>query len=402
LKKREKKVSEKPVSKQTYALTLEPLTGVHIGTGEVLTPLDYKVIDARDKNGAERKIYVRFSTDSVLSRLIAAGGAGLGEFERAIEAGNTAELRCFFHRNCTPDDFVYASDVTKGFVAQYNRNLQKDPLENAAQVFQMYRPAGSKKPVIPGSSLKGAIRTALLNKRLADLPDGEYQRLHDNTNLQDRRADESLQKRLLNYRDPKDDPLRCVAVGDCPFPVKDTQLVGLMKNVSVSKSGDEIFSIEKLQIQAEILRGRLLGGKAKGDFSLTLDLELPNQIVRGERLIQNAVSMEEIVTACNGFYLSAFEDEYKTFYQNALEGAEIAGQLRKALGEVRGQKDRFVLRLGRWSQVESMTYTGDFRRPKTPPRGDRSGSWGGTRTVFDYDGRYAPLGWCLATINIIN
>jgi len=388
--------------KQTYTLTLEPLTGVHIGTGEVLTPLDYKVADHVGKDPLPRLMYLKFSSERILQRLIGEG-RDLRAFEEASERGNMQVLRSFFQDHCTVmSDVDYPCDSTKGFLAQYGGNLKKDPLENAAQVFQMYRPAGSKKPVISGSSLKGAIRTALLNKRLADLPDGEYQRLHDNTNLQDRRADESLQKRLLNYRDPKDDPLRCVAVGDCPFPVKDTQLVGLMKNISVDRTGEDIFPIEKLQIQAEILRGRLLGGKAKGDFSLTLDLELPNQIVRGERQIQKPVSLEEIVTACNGFYLSAFEEEYEKFYQNALEGAEIPGQLRKALGEVRGQKDRFVLRLGRWSQVESMTYTGDFRRPKTPPRGDRSGSWGGTRTVFDYDGRYAPLGWCLATINIIN
>jgi len=382
--------------KQVYTLTLEPLTGVHIGTGEVLTPLDYVITDHVGKDPLPRTMYIKFSSERILQRLLDER-KDLSAFEEASEKGNTRALMTFFQRHCAAmSDVDYPCDITKGFLTQYNRNLQKDPLENAAQVFQMYRPAGSKKPVIPGSSLKGAIRTALLNKSLADLPDGEYKGLHAE---RDKLRDGGIQKRLLRYQDAKDDPLRCVAVEDCAFPVKDTQLVGLMKNVSVSKSGDEIFPIEKLQIQAEILRGGLLGGKASGEFSIALDTDLQRQSVPEKWQMRKAISMEEIVTACNEFYIAAFEDEYEKFYQNALEGAEIAAQLRKNLEGARGRVDRFVLRVGRWSQVEFMTYDDEnFRQPKTPPRGGRPGGWGGTRTVFDYDGRYAPLGWCVATV----
>lgn len=76
-------------------------------------------------------------------------------------------------------------------------------------------------PVIPGSSLKGSIRTAILNAAL------------DETYMRDKlpRDDRRLQQELLDYKDAKQDPFHAVQIGDCKFLAKGTQLVGLVKNV---------------------------------------------------------------------------------------------------------------------------------------------------------------------------
>ena len=59
----------------------------------------------------------------------------------------------------------------------------------------------------------------------------------------------------------------------------------------------------------------------------------------------------------------------------------------------------FVIRVGRWSQVEFVTFGSDFRSPKTSPgKGGKPKGWGGTRTLFDYNGQYLPMGWCKCTI----
>ena len=51
--------------KERYKLTIEPLTPVHIGTGKILTPLEYMVV----KNQQKEFCYTRFSSDSILKRI---------------------------------------------------------------------------------------------------------------------------------------------------------------------------------------------------------------------------------------------------------------------------------------------------------------------------------------------
>ena len=51
--------------KKIYTIEIEPLTGVHIGTGEKLTPIDYAVKPINRKD-----MYLKFSSDKILDRLI--------------------------------------------------------------------------------------------------------------------------------------------------------------------------------------------------------------------------------------------------------------------------------------------------------------------------------------------
>jgi CRISPR-associated protein Csm5 len=108
--------------------------------------------------------------------------------------------------------------------------------------------------------------------------------------------------------------------------------------------------------------------------------------------------MEEIVEACNSFYRDEFNSEYEKFYKNIVDGTTgIIEELRKKLEAASQEKNQFVLRLGRWSQVEFVTHDENFRKPDTK-RHDRDMGWGNTRTVFSYKGQFVPMGWCVMTI----
>jgi CRISPR-associated protein Csm5 len=383
------------MAKQSYTLSVKPLTGIHIGAGEELTPLDYQLVKSSLKAGAERVVksmYWKYSSNTILRRLIAEKKE-LAAFERAGVNGNMGELQSFFQDNCTVDDIDYLCDVTKEFEQLYQHNRSKDPLDNAARVLQMYRPGGSMRPVIPGSSIKGAIRTALLNLRLDDLDDAAYKDMARETD------DKKLQKKLLRYNDEKNDPFRCIAIGDSAFPAKDTQLVGLLKNVFCDKNGESLFSLDKLQIQAESIRGELLGGAAAAGTSITIDTDLQGASFPGQPPSRiTTVSMENIVEACNCFYWNEFDDEYKKFYRNIVDGTtDRVETLKKKLEAASKEKNQFILRLGRWSQVEFVTLDENFRKPDTKRKGKDMG-WGNTRTVFSYNGQFVPMGWCIMTL----
>lgn len=390
--------------KKIYTIEIEPLTGVHIGTGEKLTPIDYTVVALKNK----KEMYLKFSSDKILDRLISEG-SDLSAFYTASDNRNMKALRDFFHTNLTKSsDIDYPCDVTAGFSQAYTRNKNKDPLENAAEVLQMYRPVGSKQPVIPGSSLKGAIRTAVLNQILSNLSNAAYDTEYDNLhgNLTD--AEKALQKTLLMSSNEKNDPFRTVLIEDTVFEPKNTQLVGLLKNIS--SSNDELIPLQ-LQLQAEILRGTLIGGSAKAYTHLIIDEGLQRASIAENKGKKNqafrfnkAISMGDIAKACNYFFMREFKNEYGAFYGDSDDRIAIIKKLKDELDKIDARKDTvsnaagyFMIRVGRWSQVEFVTLEEKFRRPKVPMKGGKSRESGTTRTVFDYDGEYVPLGWCKCT-----
>jgi|GEM_PF-780134 CRISPR-associated RAMP protein, csm5 family len=390
--------------KKIYTIEIEPLTGVHIGTGEKLTPIDYTVVALKNK----KEMYLKFSSDKILDRLISEG-SDLSAFYTASDNRNMKALRGFFHTHLTKSgDIDYPCDVTAGFLQAYTRNKNKDPLENAAEVLQMYRPAGSKQPVIPGSSLKGAIRTAVLNQILSNLSNAAYDTEYDNLhgNLTD--AEKALQKTLLMSSNEKNDPFRTVLIEDTVFEPKNTQLVGLLKNISASN--DELIPLQ-LQLQAEVLRGTLIGGSAKAYTHLIIDEGLQRASIAENKGKKNqafrfnkAISMGDIAKACNYFFMREFKNEYGAFYGDSDDRIAIIKKLKDELDKIDARKDTvsnaagcFMIRVGRWSQVEFVTLEKNFRQPKVPTKGGKSRESGTTRTVFDYDGEYVPLGWCKCT-----
>lgn len=393
------------MAKKIYQLEIEPITGVHIGTGETLTQLDYVV-----KKINSKEIYLKFSSDEILSKLISENN-NLDEFNDATKQNNIRKVIQFFHDKVSNEVIEYPCDVTKDFLKNYKSksSSNNDPLENALEVLQMYRPAGKKTPVIPGSSLKGAIRTAILDDALSTLcSDKKYfdSRSADfEKNKKDKWYEQKMQKEILEYKDPKNDPFRTLRIGDAFFKIKDTQLVGRLENISIANMPTG------MQIQAEIIKGYLIDGKAKAETTIIIDedLQKAEAPLKDDKFrfgikTSKMISMKEIAGACNHYFSTNFEDEYKTFYEkNKYEdNIEIITKLKNELETASKQENTFILRVGRWSQVEFLTFQPAFRNPETPKkRNNGNESYGTTRTVFNYDDKYVPLGWCKCKFTLL-
>lgn len=374
------------MAKEHYKLSVEPITCVHIGNGEQLSPLDYKV--SPSKQG--RDVFVNFSTDSILKR-IATDPQKFAEFDRLSFGGDMKDLAKFFHENSKNEDIKYICHCTNEFVENYKRNKDKDPLQNGSFVEQMYRNNGKGVPIIPGSSLKGAVRTAVLNAEFED---------YDNQQALHNEKDQIIQKKLLEYSDAKNDPFRILQFGDCIFSGKGTQIVGMLKNIKTDRNG-EVVEDNTSQIQAEAIKGYLMNGSSEacltGEARFIFDRDLENS-----KVFSKKITIQDIINDCNKFYFDEFIKEYDKFYKNtACSECDRITYLRKELKSIANNsqnENEFIIRVGRWSQVEFVTFCEGFRSPQT--RKDRNGRplpYGKTRTVFNNDGLYLPFGWCKCT-----
>ena len=387
--------------------TLTPITCVHIGTGEILTPLDYKIA-AMTENG--EKLYWKFSSDRILLRL-SDDEQAMASFEHIGNDGNMKELQDFFHDNCTcTDDVDYFCEITEGFSKTYEENHNKDANENAEKVFQMYhtkeRNEKRQVPVIPGSSLKGSIRTALLNKYLSNVSDqADYQDIKMKIKYDKRPGnnENKLQQHLLGQTDArntaKSDPLRAISIPDCPFMVGG--LVGKLENVFFGKQTKNLIPTG-IPIQAEVIKGKLLGGNAISEISIAIDDRLQETPFPSKRYNEppkqiKKIDFKDIRESCNYFYWREFDKEYAKFFKDVSDRTkEFLDELKKSLEQVKNTNGQFIIRVGRWSQVEFVTFEENFRRPKV--KEDRDGKpvgYGDTRTLFEIDGKYLPMGWCV-------
>lgn len=391
------------MAKKIYKLTVEPLTCVHIGSGNKLTLLDYTVCRA----SANRNLYAKFSSDKILHR-IATDAQKVSAFERASGSGNMKMLHSFFQNNVNVnEDAEYLCDVTSEFSALYTRNKEKDPYDNAAVVEQMYRPGDSAKPVIPGSSLKGAVRTAVLNNLMGNLSDKDYDGFRDELencrkDSEKRKLEGNIQKKLLGKSDAKNDPFRAVEIADCCFKAKGTQIVGLLKTVSTNSHSGELFVSNTMQVQAEAIKGSLMGPCGIGESIMRINEGLQlSEDRNGKNAVSKALSISDIACSCNYFYWREFEKEYNKFYKDSVENCDLIVKLKGELDSCRKNKNQFIIRVGHWSQVEFVTFEENFRSPKTRMIRGKALPYGTTRTLFNYDGQYLPLGWCKCSIEEI-
>ena len=173
--------------KECYKIKIEPLTAVHIGTGERLLPIDY-VLKAPENS--ERKNYVKFSSERIIDSILKSGSPKQKqELQRVSDENNINSLASFFQKYFYLG-IDYDSRITNGFLNLYSQKIKSGLFENSLAVNQMLHHGA--KPYIPGSSIKGAVRTAILNKALSDLQIDEYnvlQEMADNVKNKDFKKD---------------------------------------------------------------------------------------------------------------------------------------------------------------------------------------------------------------------
>lgn len=359
--------------KELHKIELIPLTGVHVGTGNEINPFQYMI---RPNVNGKPAMY-RFSIENLLHNL---EKGKRGELLNLIEDNDLIALRKFFERNLDTRSILYSIPVTKSTEQQYREKINS--IKNQLIISEMYRSNGEYfLPVIPGSSIKGAIRTALLDSqtkiiknKLINYKNSDFLRKHKFR----------FEKEVLGYKDIRDDPLRTLIIRDCTIQGKSSQLISEVSLYRKRRDGD--YDFPGLKMVVELIRGSFLGGDAKGVTELLIDRDLSE--LKHHKI---RISVENIIKTCNSFYTNLFELEWERFYLRADGLPEVRNSinsLARYIRKIDGNPGEFLIRLGRYSQVEGVTVT-EFRHPLNK-RG-----YGRTRTLATTDSGFFPLGWII-------
>lgn len=391
--------------KKIYKIKIEPLTAVHIGTGEKLLPLDYTLATPK---GSENKRYVKFNSDKIISTILESEDESLiQKLQETSESNDIDKLGKFFQEYFYKG-IEYDAKTTSEFAKLFSAKKSDGLRSNALEVEQMLHTGNV--PYIPGSSVKGAVRTAILNNiLLREMDDDSYNALKymaDEEKQRDFKKKGTYEKKIQNRalqideklkcNDVQKDPFRCLEFTDCKFSPK-AQIVGCIENIKIDRLTKELTETG-MQIIAESIPGTLLGGKYSAELSLRINTDLQNTDLIESFHINKKITIREIIDSCNFFFEKQFNKEYEKFYSDAVEHVDKIVSLKKIVDSIDSVKNQFIIRLGRWSQIEFVALGNDFRNPKTPSRRGKVMPYGTTRTVLNYDGQYIPMGWCKCTV----
>ncbi len=355
-----------------FPFRLEVLTPVFIGSGETLSPLNYVI----RQEGKSYRLYgidlqawlMAHASDQSVQNIIASGD--IARIHRMLdEKVNATEFSLF---SCRIDDALLITKLTNAYCGTQNRDAgQRD---KTGDVSAALRNPADGCLYIPGSSLKGAISTPLIN----------WLDKSSSTSLlaamkSDPRRGMAKQLEAL-FGSIREHAMQALKVSDVslPSPFAGAIVHAQERSLKPEKQGTPKPPCEVILPDEKALWGRLLMDCPDTKPTITL----PSG---------KMIPFNKLVQICNEFYKKRFQDEMSKFYICPhLQG------VRKALQSVDAKinaldGNTLLLRVGHYSHVESVTV--DKNQPYT--RNGKDGKpmpYGTTRTLAD--GKL-PFGWVL-------
>lgn len=366
-----------------------PLTPIHVGTGDIITPEDYLI------HGNE---LIRFNPHAVLRDM---NPAERREYEKRLEGNEIQAAQRLLQQCCKPERHgIYRSQIGAGSKREL-QNLIDHP-ERRSEVHPLQRNLHTGAPVIPGSSIKGAMRTAIVNKFSQDNSAEVQKAVYGDPDLKKDRRWERLEEAALNYqrRSTESDPLRMLKVADVSLPldtVRVDQATILTKDKPDRRNDGRQMHYERLLSRAD--------GMEPPTFTVEIDLnKQQSQHPEVGRLLGRLLDWPTLISACNLFYIKRMAEELRHFFLNdeRPEARYGATGLVKWTGEklliAKSIQERgLLLRLGRFSHFESLSVD-DLRQGWNAQKRKPITGMGSARTLCEAaDGKKIPFGWLLLT-----
>lgn len=291
---------------QSIKVQLKIISPVHIGTGEVYEPTEFFIDPSRKELCVID--FERFCAHFSEQELKAFKALCLkGTLENLVKLYTLVDALARIYLNQGLSDFIVRRiGLCEGFLDHYRRvkQLSGRDLKKEFNRFTIYRTAYSpndNQPIIPGSSLKGALRTAVLNKRRSKARGRSAQNY-----CQGRRCDSKrLESEILEY--PRNrfqqDPFRLVKISDFrpKGPVK-TRIV-----YAVNRKKDGTRARGPYQMLEVIEPGAVFEGEIAVHEAIPLK-KLKNPEKDG---IKSPLSWEEIIEAAKAFYGKERDREFE-------------------------------------------------------------------------------------------
>ncbi|MEE9322536.1 MAG: RAMP superfamily CRISPR-associated protein [Granulosicoccus sp.] len=387
---------------QSRKLNITPLSPVHMGTGEDYTPTDYIIEDNALYEFDQRALEVLPTSERQSLNTLLAGKATPDMLKN---------IQAFFYKN---RDWLIPDAINVAYVSDGLSNLYQARVGRAANIessgrqvqnnLEIQRAAFNpvnRRLYLPGSGLKGAMRTALLDS------------INQGTPLKGRENNRDLQTRLLKGSFDLD-PLRLVQIGDCAW-----------RGPENLNSAEILFAVNRKKHPVEKACVLLKSQAEQKNLNQMLECATPFRFRAFQGLLniadmagvkngQNKLpkmqfSFGDIAAACNRFYRPIFDAEtqllkkrgyldskWRQTVQSLLDDPRISQQLEN--------NEAFLLRAGRHSGAESVTLNG-VRSIKIMQGKNKTDAWESeARTIWlatgdQQDKRYLrPFGWLLVEL----
>jgi CRISPR-associated protein Csm5 len=345
------------------------LSPVHIGSGNELEPFNYILYDKYIYRINLEKFIINLESDKKYM------------FLSLIEEKEYIKLRKFINENCDPLEYgLYRSRTSRSFRERFKENLENP--KNALIINSFIR-INDIDPYIPGSSIKGSIRTALLNYYLKNdyLDKGLLPEIKRNRFGKIKGIDVENNLLKIKNNNAKFDPFRSLSItdiklnGNCPI------LVGMVinKRLENNRLSD---SSKSWQMFYEVTNSLLSSFDYEDNMISDIGEIRINDIINEKLNFYKKITLDDIKEACNSFYIEKAKNEFDKFFKN--DGSYFSILLSN-IQEI--YKNQFILRLGKFSQFEFITLD-NFNEIKPKVR-ERS------RNILEDK---FPLGWIKISI----
>lgn len=381
----------------TLPLQLTPLTPIHIGCGIDFEPTNY-VIDEE----------VLFAFEPSLARLADADRKALVS---AVSAKGDAAIRSvqkFFHDRRAL--FVGVSHVvvavSPGVAQQYTARVGQvaqhetggGRVANQLEIERTAHHPHTGSPFLPGSSLKGAMRTTWLD----GLNGGAGKAAED-------KSASDVERRLLGGAFHTD-PFRLLRVADAAGAdvlAKVVFATNHKKRIVMDENGQVVQAQGPTTRRETIVGGqyRSLGSEIRLDFLGGRDHRDREGRPLAPVVAKRIADFESLARACNRFYLARLEAELRVLEERIFTAPAWSEGFRKLIADLRRHLDAgavMLLRVGRHSGAESVTLdgirnirimSGKGQPPQWSPVGAKT-LWLAADRENDRSG-LLPFGWLL-------
>lgn len=367
-----------------YDFVMIPLGPIHVGGGEEarLLPEDYRLHDGYAERVSLRRILARLPMDQ-RDRLL-----------RDIEQNPDGFIRNL-QQQALPDDVV--ERVLISVDSQQAVDLAGEGRGRKNQVDAFFRSGGM--PTLPGSSFKGAIRTAWLYAMW------KYKEKQLGKRPFEGRAARDLEASLFDLANGKlatdTDPMRDVMVLDAILPAQATRIDKVYRR-KASHEGNAIDATG--EIHRERLRGVVDGGEPP-IIDIRIGLRSKAIIQLRKKLENSGHPTPKHAPTEISWLLSALEMHHEPLWareQSRFFAHDDCASLRRALelfsAFTRGGRTpaAALIRLG-WAghaEAKSLEPVRRIQRPQFKGN-ERIASEGSTRHVLSVGGSPTPFGWAL-------
>jgi CRISPR-associated protein Csm5 len=356
---------------QRYRLFVQPLTSVHVGSGETIEPYEFNLIQEGNKHWV-----VVFDLPRMLGGMSSDQRA---RFYSIADAADFPALRQWLRTTARPEHERYRILILSDAYQEIRSHLD-DP-RRLGEIHLFTRHARTGQPYLPGSSLKGAIRTAIVDAA-ARLPEADGPALRQAASAASNRRNAGTQFEAIalgNLHEGRPDlyrdPLRQVAISDIPLPYEACNIdkIEIVRRGGAGREGTQGINIYRDLWDPYEGPDRRYVGELRWNGGLCEPFR------RAGPSVSRPLPMEQCLKDCQAFYAERLRDELQKFRNEIDEGV-----LERLQGEAeRSESGSCLLRLGRHSHFESVTVGPPYRCP--PRRG-----FGKSRS---YAQGVMPLGW---------